>query len=78
MKAEEEESAPRSTSGSGRTKKKKTGSHNHIGPYVRAWRAGLAFCPVCDAEKTVKLTEREREVDKSSERDLTRTRKVSR
>lgn len=75
MKTEEEESAPRSSSGGvGKSKKAKSKSHNHIGPNVRAFRAGRAFCPVCDAEKASRRTERDVEVD----RDFTRTKKVSR
>lgn len=50
------------TSSTGQTKKKKNKSkiHIHIGPSAKAYRAGKAFCPVCDAEKIVKLTDREK------------------
>lgn len=60
LSSEEDESAPPRNPGGagnkGKKKKKKNTRHNHIGPNVRAYRAGLAFCPVCDAEKTLRLT----------------------
>lgn len=31
--------------------KKKKKRHRHIGPNVRALKAGRAFCPMCDAER---------------------------
>ena len=66
MKAEEEEPASRPSRGADETKKKKhrKKSHAHIGPNARAFRAGRAFCPSCDAEKVLRLTEREREEEK--------------
>jgi len=67
LKAEEEEPAPRSSRSAGEAKKKKARkkTHAHIGPYARAFRAGLAFCPACDAEKALRLTEREKDADKA-------------
>jgi len=66
LKAEEEEPAPRSSRSAGEVKKKKARkkSHAHIGPYARAYRAGLAFCPSCDAEKIVRITGVEKELEK--------------
>lgn len=80
MKTEEDESAPRSTSGAAKGKKKKRSKkHLHIGPNARAYRAGLAFCPVCDAESTLRLTSAEllsernaREAEIASRRNFTR------
>ena len=65
MKTEEDVSESRATRDSDRNKgkrkvRKKT--HGHIGPNARAYRAGLAFCPMCDAEKFTKLTDVERAV----------------
>lgn len=61
MSYEDEESAPRPPSGAdkGKKSKKKSTSHNHIGPNLRAFRVGVAFCPVCDAEKILRPTEKE-------------------
>lgn len=60
MNIDEDESAPRSSSGAAKGKKKKRSKkHLHIGPNARAYRAGLAFCPVCDAESTLRLTSAE-------------------
>lgn len=56
----EEETKPRAPE----KKSKKTKSHLHIGPYARSYRAGLAACPVCDAEKIVRITDRERETER--------------
>jgi hypothetical protein len=65
---EDEESAPRSTSGADKKgkRKKKRPSHIHIGPNVRAFRAGLAFCPACDEAKILRLTEQERESERAA------------
>lgn len=62
---EEVESAPR-YGGADKTKKrkKKSTNHLHIGPNARAFRAGMAFCPVCDPDKFVRLTEKEREAER--------------
>lgn len=66
MKAEEEEPAPRTSRSAGEAKKKKSRkkTHAHIGPNARAYRAGRAFCPSCDAEKGLRLTGAEREAEK--------------
>jgi hypothetical protein len=68
LKLEEEEPAPRTSRGAGEAKKKKSRkkTHAHIGPNARAFRAGLAFCPTCDAEKALRLTERERDIEKAA------------
>ena len=65
MKTEEEESELQERS-SDRPKKKgpKKKRHNHIGPNVRAYRVGRAFCPMCDADKILRLTPEEREAEK--------------
>lgn len=55
----EEESKPRAPE-----KKTKKQTHVHVGPYARAYRAGLAMCPVCDSEKITRITDREREIEK--------------
>lgn len=62
MKLEEEVVEPALPSRSaGKAKnEKKTKKHNHIGPNKHAFSAGLAFCPVCDAEKIVRMTEQEK------------------
>lgn len=74
MKTEEEETTPRTSSGSGKGRKVKKKLHNHIGPNVRAFRAGRAFCPVCDADKALRqVQQRDAESD-----DFARTRKSSR
>lgn len=70
MRLEEEESAPRTSGGSGRPvgkkKKQRKKTHNHIGPAMRLYRTGRAFCPVCDAEKILRLTEREKDRERSA------------
>lgn len=67
MRAEDEESSPRKASGGDKgKKKKKIKAHAHIGPNARAFRAGLAFCPSCDADKVLRLTDRERESDRAA------------
>ena len=64
---DDEESEPRTSSGSDKGKKNaKINKHLHIGPNARAYRAGLAFCPVCDADKGLRLTDKEREDERSS------------
>jgi hypothetical protein len=66
LKTEEDESAPRTSNGADKGKKKrKRKAHAHIGPNARAFRAGLAFCPSCDADKALRLTEKEREASKA-------------
>jgi len=83
LKSEDEESAPRNSNGADKNKarKKKSTSHNHIGPNVRAFRAGVAFCPVCDAERGLRLTDRERDSERTvketvrSSRDFSRNRR---
>ena len=68
-RTEDEESAPRNNSGADRTnkaRKKKSKTHVHIGPNARAHSAGLAFCPVCDADKILRLTDKEREAERAS------------
>ncbi len=47
-------------------KKKKRKSHIHIGPNVRAFRAGRAFCPTCSADRVLRLTEEERQVERAA------------
>ena len=67
MSYEDEESAPQKSSGADNKKgkrKHRKKTHNHIGPHARAFRSGLAFCPVCDAEKTLRLTDKERELER--------------
>jgi lipid A disaccharide synthetase len=66
VKTEEEESESQERSSDSRPKKKgpKKKRHNHIGPNVRAYRVGRAFCPMCDAEKILRLTPEEREAEK--------------
>lgn len=68
MSSEEDESASRTGRGAGEVKKKKARkkTHTHIGPNARAFRAGLAFCPTCDAEKALRLTEREKDSEKAT------------
>lgn len=62
-------------------KKVKAKSHNHIGPNVRAFRVGKAFCAVCNGEQILRLTEKERESEravfaaKGAPRDYERTRR---
>lgn len=63
MKSEEDESALRTLSGADRAKKPR--KHNHIGPNVRAFRIGRAFCPVCDAEKGLRITQDERDAERA-------------
>lgn len=66
---DEESTARTSSSAVDRAKKKKkrpAASHIHIGPNVRAFRAGLAFCPACDEAKILRLTEAERESDRAA------------
>lgn len=46
--------------------KKKRKSHLHIGPNARAFSAGMAFCPVCDADKTLRMNDKEREAEKAA------------
>lgn len=62
---EDDESASRSASdadrGNKKKAKKKRVTHVHIGPNLRAFKAGLAFCPSCDADKIIRLTDVERE-----------------
>lgn len=64
MKLEEEVVEPvLSVRSTGKAKEKKAKRHNHIGPNRRAFSAGLAFCPVCDSDKIVRMTEQERAAD---------------
>jgi len=68
---EKKESAPRTNDGADANKKKKPKrAHHHVGPYARAYRAGLAMCPSCDAEKIVRITERERFEYEKTIRDM--------
>jgi hypothetical protein len=59
LRTEEEESASKGRS-AGKSRKVKKKSHNHIGPNVRAFRVGRAFCPTCDGDRLLRLTEWER------------------
>jgi hypothetical protein len=66
LKTEDEvESVPRKP-GTDKARKKKSTTHIHIGPYAKAYRYGLAQCPVCDAERICGPGERkERFVEKA-------------
>lgn len=68
MKTEDEvESGPRKP-GSDKARKKKRVVHIHIGPNKRAYSAGLAMCPVCDAEKICPTKEQRERAERPPER----------
>ena len=81
---QEDESAPRTYSGADRGNKKKAKkrrtTHIHIGPNKRALAARRAFCPLCDAERILRITDREREAEKASksEREIRGSRSYGR
>lgn len=62
----EEELEPRDSGDKPKKKTPKKKRHLHIGPYARAYRAGLAFCPSCDAEKIIRLTSAERDAEQAA------------
>jgi adenosine/AMP kinase len=64
----EEETKPRAPEKKAKAKR----THVHVGPYARSYRAGLAVCPVCDAEKIVRITDREREAEKAAKESMKR------
>ena len=70
MSERDREDEPKSKTTEKKSKKKNT--HVHVGPYARSYSAGLAFCPVCDAEKIVRITDREREAEKAAKEALRR------
>lgn len=80
LRLEEEEPASRGARGAGVAKKKKVRKnvHTHIGPYARAYGTGRAFCPLCDAEKILRLTERERDNEKAAQHQARASRDRSR
>lgn len=72
LRTEEEEPASRTYGGAGnrkKVKKKKRTTHVHVGPNVRAFRVGRAFCPVCNAAEGLRFTEKERESERASRPD---------